>query len=404
MPAQTGLTQLGDALLRGSGDYANIQLRRQQEERLRNNQLTDLADARRYGEQQANAGVERQKGMLTWQQRQARIRELIALGFLAEADAANEEAVAFADAAATGRTAGMRKESDDSDKEAKVYVNDIARQLKDLDTETKDVQGKLSAIPDAPVPPTTAEVDRLAKQIAAREKADYKNDAVRMQFQETARAQLEKKAQMDLYFLQQKAETYRQILQGSRLRFDALNSQLSDFARRKILPTIKPPPAASPVSGLAAPQTSGPREASPEERAAAAGGAAGPPTTTAMASPAESLQDPSQYGGVIGAMRGAGRMVGNAAGAVRDTAALIPGTLEMMVGGDKLFQQREAQRAAPLFSLPSSVPSWPFPQGTGQTPQANAVQRSLAQPLPPVRTIPYRPPSAVFANPNAPTY
>lgn len=46
----TGLSQLGDQLLRASGDYANIKLRKQSEAEQRAQALADLADQRRYSE------------------------------------------------------------------------------------------------------------------------------------------------------------------------------------------------------------------------------------------------------------------------------------------------------------------------------------------------------------------
>lgn len=46
----TGLSQLGDQLLRASGDYANIKLRKQSEAEQRAQSLADLADQRRYSE------------------------------------------------------------------------------------------------------------------------------------------------------------------------------------------------------------------------------------------------------------------------------------------------------------------------------------------------------------------
>src|SRR3990167_5658962 len=49
---QTGLAQLGDALLRGSSDYANIQLRERHDAERRAQQLADLANARDYSEKQ----------------------------------------------------------------------------------------------------------------------------------------------------------------------------------------------------------------------------------------------------------------------------------------------------------------------------------------------------------------
>jgi len=46
----TGLSQIGDQLLRASGDYANIKLRKQQEDEQRARALADLADQRQYSE------------------------------------------------------------------------------------------------------------------------------------------------------------------------------------------------------------------------------------------------------------------------------------------------------------------------------------------------------------------
>lgn len=56
----TGLQQLGDQLLRGSADYANIALRRRQDEERRAQQLADMADARQFSTEQ----FDKQRGLL----------------------------------------------------------------------------------------------------------------------------------------------------------------------------------------------------------------------------------------------------------------------------------------------------------------------------------------------------
>lgn len=288
MPAQTGLSQLGDALLRGSGDYANIQLRRQQEDRQRVNQLADMENARRYSEGQAEKGVDRQKEMFTWQQKQARIRELIALGFLSEADAADEEAVAFAYALAKARTSAQVHEADEYAKQEKAYVNDIARQAKDEQDKIGKYQDELAAIPSEPVPPTEKEIDKLARRLAKEAGVDYDKDAERARFQLAAIKSLKEDALTSVFLQQKRADTIRILINGSNQRLQAYDSQLSDFARRKILPTIKPPPATAPTAGLAAP-ASALREAPPEVTARAAGGSppapAGVGASTALPNP-----------------------------------------------------------------------------------------------------------------------
>lgn len=100
MPAQTGLSQLGDALLRGSGDYANIQLRKQEQQRQleleqmrRQQALGDLQDQRKYSEgqfeQQRTARLGDAKTMAAMNNRFESLQLAEKLGLIAAKDIGN---------------------------------------------------------------------------------------------------------------------------------------------------------------------------------------------------------------------------------------------------------------------------------------------------------------------------
>lgn len=96
----TGLTQLGDALLRGTGDYANIRLRQQHEDDRRAQRLADLADARQFATGQFN----KQRGLALEDEARRRSQKvddetyqiLIKEGWLKPIDATNPGAIAVA--------------------------------------------------------------------------------------------------------------------------------------------------------------------------------------------------------------------------------------------------------------------------------------------------------------------
>ena len=88
-PQPTGLQQLGDTLLRSSGDYANIQLQRQAEDRRRMQQLADVQSQRSYTSGEQNRLHQQRIDDETYQL-------LLKEGWLKPNDAQNPTAVAAA--------------------------------------------------------------------------------------------------------------------------------------------------------------------------------------------------------------------------------------------------------------------------------------------------------------------
>lgn len=135
MPAQTGLSQLGDALLRGSGDYANIQLRRQAEERQRAQQLADLQGSRQYAEGQDTLrrtnNLADAKTATLFAQRLEALKQAVSLGLMAATDIGN---VAVEDAALAKLAAKMAGDAARDEQVLKDAQDELNRLAVDRDT------------------------------------------------------------------------------------------------------------------------------------------------------------------------------------------------------------------------------------------------------------------------------
>lgn len=118
-PQPTSLQQLSDVLLKGSGDYANIQLQRQAEDRRRAQALADLQDQRRYSS-------EDRRTTALFASRLDALRRAAALGLISATDLGNMaiEDAALAKLAQKEATDAQRK--DDALVNAQTELNQLA--------------------------------------------------------------------------------------------------------------------------------------------------------------------------------------------------------------------------------------------------------------------------------------
>lgn len=425
-PQPTGLQQLGEVLTKGSGDYANIQLQRQAEDRRRAQQLADLQDQRLYGEQQASRGIDRQKELLLWQQQQARIRELINKGLLTEADSQDAEKVAAADMADAQETTRMRGQKVSRDKDAQKYVNTLGKQANDIQDEIAATVAALNAIPKSPTAPSAQEVNALAKRMATEAKVDYNNTAIRQQFQSDAEAKLQERNDYKFALAQQAAKGYQDSLSGSRYRLDSITRQLTDMAKQDYFPSGSPPEA-SPTASLAAPAVRQLREATPEEKAAIGGEIGGRSTATNAPS-----TDSLNFGDINAAIPGA---TASDIGPLRQarTAALAERLAVLDAPRDETNTQmasvqQKLQRARSGLNPWQGVTPSPLPSGSpnmqgsliaqfllqskalqdqlanqnkARSEEKNRLLSQLTRPLPPLNPAPAQAPASVFASPDS---
>lgn len=411
MATSTGLSQLGQALMQGTGDYANIQLRRQAEERARAQQIADLQDQRRYAEGQQAAGISRQKELALWQARQARIQELITKGFLAQADAADDMKVAAADAAEQARSGTARTQADTARVNMQDSANSLGQQLNELYDAAEQVQTKLASIPTAPRRPDPRQIEQTAVQLATEAGEDPANDAVRVKYRGAAEKILSDAAMRDFFIAQEASDALKVSLNGYSTQIAAITNRLGSYEKMGIVPTITPPAAALQQDfGAPPPQ---PRVATPEERAAAAGMVPQASVAAPVPSPAAALQDPG-YGGIMGFMDRAGPELRTLGTALADPigaaeiglrgAVQVPArALNLIAGGDRRLAEGEAERAAGMadalsrFNAPRSVPN--IPSFMGYSPAASL---SKLPPLPPMRKPSSQSPAFLFSNSYAP--
>ena len=166
-PQPTGLQQLGDTLLRGSGDYANIQLQRQQEERRRAQQVADLQDQRKYSE--GRQDVARSLSLEDEERRRAQqvddqtYQILLKEGWLKPNDATNPVAIA---AAADRRQQHIDKQMAD-EQAMRGNAAGRASAIEAARDELRQKATELNAILQEPEPePNPAEVVKMAVALA----------------------------------------------------------------------------------------------------------------------------------------------------------------------------------------------------------------------------------------------
>lgn len=407
----TGLSQLGNVLLQGSADYANQRLRREAEERQRAQQLADLQSQRTFQQQQMTAADQRARDLALWQARQQRIQELIAKGFLAQAQANDEAAIAAADAAEQARTTKLRTETDTARVNMQGSANEIGDQINRLSDAAAQVQARLAAIPTRPAAPDPRQVEAMAVQLATEAGEDPKADAVRAKYRGAAEKVLTDAAMRDFFIAQEASDALKVSLQGYTNQIASLTRRLEGYERSGIVPTVRAP--AQTLQSDFAPAAPTLRRATPDEQAAAAGLSPVSVAPSSVApSPVASLQDQS-YGGVMGLapeIRTAGAALENLPGAVeigaRQALSPLARILNYVAGGERRVREGEAERASGMASAEERfrAPARPIGPGFPFYVPPTAPSPNALQPLPPLPKIKPANPAFRFSDSFAPGY
>jgi hypothetical protein len=288
------LTRLGDVLMQGARDYANIKLSREAEERARARQLEDRAyqdqtEERRFQRgitaEQLSRRMERDEGLQA-----SVIQALINNGFLQPGDIKDPQKVQEAYAAAqksglTKRyeeliTQGLLKPEDVGDQakvdaamasagqanaSTKTNATAEATRLRDegnrIQSQIQQLEQRLS---EPAQQPTNAQIQARAVMLAQQAKPDgTPSDKDIQAFLPQAAEELQRSALQDKMMEAQAARQQQQLL----------SSQLSDVQRRQenLETRFRVAPSQMAPTPVQAPVTQQPvqRQASPEERAAA---------------------------------------------------------------------------------------------------------------------------------------
>jgi len=185
-PQSTGLQQLGDVLMKGSGDYANVQLQRQAEERRQAQRLAEMQDQRRFLTEQR--GVERGYKLSDEQRRQeqavedarfeARLASLARaakLGLFSERDLGKIEVEDAALAKLAEREGTERTRLDETLAGAQSELNRLASDRDLLSEKEQEIAGRLRDLQQAynataemaqPMPVTREAVELKAAELA----------------------------------------------------------------------------------------------------------------------------------------------------------------------------------------------------------------------------------------------
>lgn len=381
---QTGLSQLGNVLLQGSADYANTRQRREAEDRLRANQLSDLQDQRAFATGQRD--YERSLGLMD----EARHREmavddatlqiLLKEGWLKPTDARNGEAIQQAADARQAQLGATRTREAALPQKLQKEADYLGQQDAELSAVEDQLNAKLSA--PAPSTPSPAEVRRMAIRMTNKPVPSDKeiSDAI-----PAATDAIMQERTMRWYTEKEDAKTQIQLLRSQRT---ALRQSLTGLLQQGFVPD-RPPPA--PSVSLAAPGA-GLRPATAAQAAAAAGGS----SPALSSAPRASSAAPTSYGGLMALgpeMRTLGAAlsdpVGSAEIAGRAAAGVPASLLNYFAGGERRVAEGDAERSAGMadalqrFNQPSRpMPANPFWQG-------NFTQSMPPLPaLPPVRRSP----------------
>lgn len=388
---QTGLTQLGNALLQGSGDYANIQLRRQAEERQRAQQIADLQDQRRYAEDQRS--LERNQRI-----DDATLQVLLSEGWLKPTDARNPQAIQAAADARQKRLGVTREREEALPGKLQSEADYLGKQEAELAAAEDALNAVLSE--PQPAPPTQAEVRNLAIRKTGKK---VPSDAEINDMMGAAAEEIMNQRYLRWSMDKEDAKVQIPLLRSQRM---SLRQSLSGLLQQGFVPNRTPPP--TPAASLNMPPAGG-RVATPAERAAAAGIV--PAASATAPSPAQALQS-QDYGGIMGALpnlRGAGTILSDPIGAgeiaLRSAAAVPARALNFIAGGSRRVAEGNAERDAAMADAITrfNAPAAPLPANPFWGGNINAPGRTLS-PLPPMQPIQRKSPAFQFGNEYAPGY
>lgn len=385
-PQATGLQQLGDVLMKSSGDYANIQLRRQAEERRRAQQLADLQDSRQFAVDQR--GIERRLMLEDEERRRvqavddATLSVLLKEGWLKPTDAKNPGAITAAADARQARLSVTRERDGKLPDKLQQEADYLGKQDVELAAAESALNAKLSE--PEPGPPSPAEVRVLAIRMLNKAPGVVPTDVEINDAMPGAQAAIMQDRFLRWSMGKEDAKNQVQLLRSQRT---ALRQSLGALLQQGFVPNRAPP--SSPSSSLSAPAPAlRPATAAEADEAA---GVTPPPDTNTSVVPVSS----GGYGGLMGlagrvteeipALRAALSDPGGAGQVFARSAFAVPERyLNRLFGGEKRVQEREAGRAAEMlraeseFILPPRVPAAAFSPGAFSPPSAPVISPSVA--------------------------
>jgi len=358
MPAQTGLTQLGDQLLRASGDYANMKVRKQREDEARAQALADLADQRQYGEAQGQrARTDRMADATKVAQFNSRFEALqraMKLGLIAATDIGNLEVENVALKELAGREQAETTRKEEMRKRAQVRVDKNAKTAKSIMDQIADDEQTLRSRPEVDDKKLEEEKERLArlanpgkKQISKEDIEGQHNAALKILNDEAqknwfTRTQ-EAKISLDnnKMLLRSLADENQQLTQMFGVIGDVPETVLRD-------PNAGVEQATPPESPMAKLQRERAEKLAAEKSARDA--------EYARLNPPGSPTDPNRsYGGVKGVVNYLGRETPNALDSLKynfgQAVAPVSRTWDAVVGGGRGVAEGDAERAAAIQSL-----------------------------------------------------
>lgn len=379
----TGLASLGGALREGATDYANISLRRQDEDRQRAQQLADLQDQRAFT-------VGQQDRQRTFQREDELYKLLVSEGWLRPVDAQNPQAIAKA----------AQDRQDNIDRQfAEKSIQDLnAGERADQVAASRDeVQRKINALASVLSEPE-AEPDRT--QVA--------NEAVRMasaglkpgEVPSPQAIQDQIPSAYAAIQARQNAEWYRRK-QDAGVQYQLLNAQLRDLGAEsnalsgkfgKVgISALSAPEAAAPAPTAAPPLTQQQIIERIQEALRARQAASPAPA------PAPIVPDPPgmAQGGIVrlaqrtpAALASFGQGVGKF---VDEVAATSAGTMGGLWNGDWAVPLDTGPVRATTSALAEFFAPQPGDYMSEERAKAANLRRSLDQPLPPLRPLPASP-------------
>lgn len=414
MPAVTGLSQLGDALLKGSGDYANIKLRKQREDEARAQMLADLADQRRYSEGQNQQSrmnrIEDATKVAQFNSRFDALQRAMKLGLIAATDIGNIAIEDMALKALSQREAAEDKLKQDNRIKAQARVDKNA-------VLAKDIMDKIAA--DERVANSTPEINprelQAMQETMARAAKGGKGQISQSDIDGQYNAAMEKLQQDVMIKWSQKVQEAKINAANNKMLLRGLadeNNQLTQlYGVIGDVPRTLAEPA--PSAGVA-PAFSDPMAAFKRTQQA-------PPPDTAQPMPA--LADPG-YGGVRGALGTIGNefssVLNNAKLAINKPLTVLGRGYDSIMGGDKAVLEGEPARnqrlaglvqnynqtaGAPISFEQAAVPLAPRLQDPNAPKpltyeQFLQFQDQLKKPLPTLKPLRTPPPSSVFSYPD----
>jgi len=349
MPASTGLSQLGDQLLRASGDYANMTVRKQREDEARAQALADLADQRRYteGRNEVARGqrMEDTAQLAAMNSRFEALQRAQKLGLIAATDIGNMEIENMALKALAQREQAEDARKEEMRKRAQIRVDKNAATAKSIMDKISEAEQVANSQPEISPTQLRAEQERLARQ-ANPEKKQISQADIDGQYN-AALEKLNKDVMMDWAKNVQEAKI---SVQNNKMLLRSLadeNQQLTQMFG--VIGDVPETIAPAAISGLNPPAPVADPMAKLKEAFAVEAARKKTEAVGAVAQP-QSADPSGGYGGVLGAVNSTVSGIPNALDTMRfnfsNAVAPVARGLNYIAGGEKRVQEGDAERAA----------------------------------------------------------